>query len=107
MIALPNNLHADFTIRAALAGVHILCEKPMARSVEECERMTRVCEENSVKLMIAYRLHFEPGHLKAIAIVNSGQIGEPRFFSSILNAELDRWNEEIHEDPTIPVAKLV
>ena len=48
-IALPNNMHADFTMRAARAGVHVLCEKPMARSVEECESMTHACEEHGVK----------------------------------------------------------
>lgn len=91
-IALPNNLHADFTIRAARAGVHVLCEKPMARSVEECESMTRACEENGVKLMIAYRLHFEPGNLNAIEIVSSGQIGEPRIFSSVFGQQVPEGN---------------
>jgi predicted dehydrogenase len=91
-IALPNNLHADFTIRAARAGVHVLCEKPMAPSVEECERMTRACDENGVKLMIAYRLHFEPGNLKAIEIVDSGELGEPRFFSSVFGQQVPEGN---------------
>jgi glucose-fructose oxidoreductase len=58
-VALPNNLHADFTIRAARAGVHVLCEKPMASTVEQCQSMTSACEEHGVRLMIAYRLHFE------------------------------------------------
>jgi predicted dehydrogenase len=91
-IALPNNLHADFTIRAARAGVHVLCEKPMAASVKECESMTHACEEHGVKLMIAYRLHFEPGNLKAIEIVNDGQIGEPRFFSSVFGQQVPQGN---------------
>jgi predicted dehydrogenase len=91
-IALPNNLHADFTIRAARAGVHVLCEKPMASSVEECESMTDACEEHGVKLMIAYRLHFEPGNLRAIEIVSSGQIGEPRFFSSVFGQQVPAGN---------------
>jgi predicted dehydrogenase len=91
-IALPNNLHPDFTIRAARAGVHVLCEKPMANSVEECERMTHACEEHGVKLMIAYRLHFEPGNLKAIEIVNNGQMGEPRFFNSVFGQQVPQGN---------------
>ena len=91
-IALPNNLHADFTIRAARAGVHVLCEKPMASSVEACESMTHACEEHGVKLMIAYRLHFEPGNLKAIEIVSSGQIGEPRYFSSVFGQQVPEGN---------------
>jgi len=91
-IALPNYLHADFSIRAARAGVHVLCEKPMASSAEECERMTRECEGHGVKLMIAYRLHFEPGNLKAIEIVNGGEIGEPRFFSSVFGQQVPDGN---------------
>jgi predicted dehydrogenase len=91
-IALPNNLHADFSIRAAQAGVHVLCEKPMASSVEECERMTQACDAHGVKLMIAYRLHLEPGNLKAIEIVNGGEIGEPRFFSSIFGQQVPAGN---------------
>ena len=78
-IALPNNLHADFTIRAARAGVHVLCEKPMARSVEECDTMTQLRRAPRLKLMIAYRLHFEPENLKAIEIVTGGELGEPAF----------------------------
>jgi predicted dehydrogenase len=91
-IALPNNLHAGFTIRAARAGVHVLCEKPMAPSVEECESMTHACDEHGVKLMIAYRLHFEPGNLKAIEIVSSGELGEPRFFSSVFGQQVPEGN---------------
>jgi predicted dehydrogenase len=91
-VALPNNLHADLTIRAARASVQVLCEKPMASSVEECDSMTHACEEHAVKLMIAYRLHFEPGNLKAIEIVNSGQIGEPRFFSSVFGQQVPEGN---------------
>lgn len=91
-IALPNNLHADFTIRAARAGVHVLCEKPMARSVEECESMTKACQQHGVKLMIAYRLHFEPGNLKAVEIVSGGDHGEPRFFSSVFGQQVPEGN---------------
>lgn len=91
-IALPNKLHADFTIRAARAGVHVLCEKPMARSVEECESMTQACQEHGVKLMIAYRLHFEPGTLKAIEIVGGGELGEPRFFNSVFGQQVPQGN---------------
>jgi predicted dehydrogenase len=81
-IALPNSLHAEYTIRAANAGVHVLCEKPMAVTVEECERMIAACRAHRVKLMIAYRLHFEEINLKAVELVRRGRIGEPRFFNS-------------------------
>ena len=75
-------LHAEYTIRAARAGVHVLCEKPMAVTDDECERMIDACREHRVKLMIAYRLHFEEINLKAVDLVRTGRIGEPKFFNS-------------------------
>jgi predicted dehydrogenase len=65
-IALPNSMHAEYAIRAARAGVHVLCEKPMAVTVEECRRMIAAADKGQVKLMVAYRLHFEAVNLKAI-----------------------------------------
>jgi len=59
-IVLPPSMHAEYTIRAAKAGKHVWCEKPMAPSVRECEAMIRACKENNVKLAIGYRLHHEP-----------------------------------------------
>jgi predicted dehydrogenase len=81
-IALPNHLHAEYTIRAANAGVHVLCEKPMAVTVGECERMIDACRANRVKLMIAYRLHFEAINLEVVELVRRGRIGPPKFFNS-------------------------
>ncbi|HYF14587.1 MAG TPA: Gfo/Idh/MocA family oxidoreductase [Phycisphaerales bacterium] len=82
-IALPNSLHARATIDAARAGLHVLCEKPMAVREEECEDMIRACREHGVRLMIAYRLHFEAATLRAVELVRSGKIGEPRVFTSL------------------------
>ena len=81
-IALPNSLHAEYTIRAAKAGVHVLCEKPMAVTVGECKAMIAACRKAGVKLMIAYRLHFEEINLKAIDLVQRGRLGAPKFFNS-------------------------
>ncbi|HEY5898765.1 MAG TPA: Gfo/Idh/MocA family oxidoreductase [Burkholderiales bacterium] len=81
-IALPNSMHAEYTERAARAGVHVLCEKPMAVAEAECELMGRVAREHKVKLMVAYRLHFERANLEAVEIARSGRIGEPRLFTS-------------------------
>ena len=81
-IALPNSMHADYTIRAANKGVHVLCEKPMAVTVEECQRMIDACRRNGVKLMIGYRLHFEEINLKAVELVRRGRIGQPKLFNS-------------------------
>jgi len=82
-IALPNHQHADFTVRAAKQGVHILCEKPLAVTERECLSMIRAAEANGVKLMTAYRLHFERANLEAIETVRAGKIGEPRLFTSL------------------------
>jgi glucose-fructose oxidoreductase len=81
-IALPNSMHAEFAVKAAREGIHVLCEKPMAVTEEECQRMIRAADESGVKLMIAYRLHFEEANMTAVEVVRSGKIGEPRFFSS-------------------------
>lgn len=87
-IALPNHLHAEYTIRAARAGIHVLCEKPMAVRSDECRDMIRSAREHNVKLMIAYRLHLEAANLKAIEIVESGKIGEPRLFTSTFSFQI-------------------
>ena len=79
-IALPNTMHRDFTERAAARGVHVLCEKPLARSAADCRAMIEACKRGRVKLMTAYRLHYEPATLAAIKAVRG--LGEPRFFES-------------------------
>jgi glucose-fructose oxidoreductase len=91
-VVLPNSEHADATIRAARAGVHVLCEKPMATTEDECLRMIRACEEADVRLMIAYRLHFERTNLEAIELVRSGKLGEPRIFDSVFAMQVREGN---------------
>ena len=70
-IVLPNSMHAEYAIRAARAGKHVLCEKPMATSVEEAERMTRECEIAKRKLMIAYRIQYKPLNREAMKRVRA------------------------------------
>lgn len=82
-IVLPNHLHRQYTERAAQAGVHVLCEKPLAVTEDDCLAMIRAAEEHGVKLMVAYRLHFEEANLKAIDLVQQGRLGEPRLFDSV------------------------
>lgn len=91
-VAVPNHRHRDFTVSAAGAGIHVLCEKPMAVTEEECDEMIRAAEKNGVRLMIAYRLHFEEANLTAARIVNSGKIGEPRIFSSVFTMQVEDEN---------------
>ena len=74
-IALPNSMHAEYTIRAAKAGKHVLCEKPMATSVADCKAMIDACKSAGKKLMIAYRCQYEPLHLKAIEMIRNGALG--------------------------------
>jgi len=81
-IATPNSLHKDFCLRAAALGVHVLCEKPLAPSVADCRDMDQAVKRHGVKLMCAYRLHFERATLAALDIVRSGQLGDVRLFSS-------------------------
>jgi predicted dehydrogenase len=91
-IALPNDLHAQTCILAARHGVHVLCEKPMAPTDSECLAMIKVCEQKRVKLMVAYRLHFEAANLVAIELARGGEIGEPRIFSSTFAQQVREGN---------------
>lgn len=87
-IALPNHLHRDYAERAARAGIHVLCEKPMAVTEEDCISMIRTAEEHNVKLMVAYRLHFEEANLRAIDLVQSGKLGDARLFDSVFTMQV-------------------
>ena len=97
-IALPNNMHLAYSEAAANAGVHILCEKPLALHEKECEDIFAVVENTGVKFMVAYRLHFERGNLNAIDVVNSGKIGEPRIFTSVFSQQVKEGNSRLRKD---------
>ncbi len=81
-VALPNSMHAEYTIRAAKAGKHVLCEKPMATNVADCEAMIAACKAANVKLMIAYRCHYEPTNLKAVHLIREGALGQVQAIES-------------------------
>jgi predicted dehydrogenase len=81
-IAMPNDKHKEWAVRAARAGLHVLCEKPMAVTTRECDAMIRAAAGAKVKLMIAYRLHFEAANLFAQQQARRGVLGDLRFFSS-------------------------
>lgn len=80
-IVLPNSMHAEFTIRALEAGKHVLCEKPMAVSIDECERMIAAAKQADRKLMIAYRLHYEPFNRKVMEMCEQKRFGEIKTYS--------------------------
>jgi predicted dehydrogenase len=93
-IALPNGLHAEFTVRSARAGKHVLCEKPMANSVVECEQMMDACRHAKVRLMIGYRSQYEPFDQALVQLVQEGKLGELREFlscNSIQQGDPGQW----------------
>jgi glucose-fructose oxidoreductase len=96
-LALPNHLHRDYAVRAAAAGVHILCEKPMAVTAEDCQAMINAAHRNHAKLMIAYRLHFEAGNLEAIRLARSGKLGNLRIFTSEFSQQVSDDNVRVTE----------
>ena len=87
-IALPNDMHRDYAIKAARAGIHVLSEKPLAVTEQHSADMIAAAEKAGVKLMTAYRLHNEEANLRAIEIVRSGKIGDPRYFTSAFSFQL-------------------
>jgi predicted dehydrogenase len=76
----PNGLHHDFVIRTAAAGKHAICEKPMAVNAREGQAMVDACKKANVKLLVGYRMHFEPKTLEVIRMRQSGEFGKIRFF---------------------------
>jgi glucose-fructose oxidoreductase len=91
-VAVPNDLHADFAIRAARAGVHVLCEKPLAPDAGAATRIVAACKANGVRLMVAYRLHFEAGNLDAVHRIRRGDLGRPRFLSTTFALQVRAGN---------------
>ena len=75
-VVLPNSMHAEYTVRAARAGKHVLCEKPMATTVGDCQHMIDACAEAKKLLMIAYRMQYEPYNRELIRLARSGALGK-------------------------------
>lgn len=97
-IALPNRMHKEYTVKAARAGLHVLCEKPMAVTSRDCEAMIRATKDAKVRLMIAYRLHFERVNLEAAHIARSGKLGDMRFFSSDFAMQVSDGNIRLQRE---------
>ena len=91
-LATPNFRHKEFAVPALEAGVHVLLEKPMECSEEDCRAIEAAARFSGAKLMIAYRLHFEPATLEAIRIEQSGQLGRVWLFSSVFAQPVARTN---------------
>jgi len=82
-IALPNSMHAEYTVRAAKAGKHVLCEKPMANSVAECQQMIDACRKAGKKLMIAYRSQYESNDRALVKMIRDKKLGTLKEFISV------------------------
>ena len=94
-IATPNSMHLEFAVRAAQAGKHVLCEKPLAIGAAECRHMIEACDSNGVKLMTAYRKHFEPSALAFKALIESGKLGRLKIIHTAFTISLppgDSWH---------------
>jgi predicted dehydrogenase len=79
----PNALHHDAVIRVAKAGKHAICEKPMAIDAKEGQEMVDACKQAGVKLLVGYRMHFEPHTLEIIRMRNAGEFGKVLFFQGL------------------------
>jgi len=95
-LALPNWRHAEFAVPALQAGIHVLLEKPMEVSSEACEKIIAAQRTSKAKLMVAYRLHFEPATIAAIERVRSGDLGQVHLFTSTFTQMVDPANHRGH-----------
>ncbi|WP_296103154.1 Gfo/Idh/MocA family oxidoreductase [uncultured Corynebacterium sp.] len=95
-VATPVDRHREFAIPALHAGIPVLCEKPMAPSVDDCQAMIDAADEAGTTLMLAYRMHTDPFMIDLVELVRSGKLGDARYFTSqfshTINPENHRAN---------------
>lgn len=102
IVATPNHLHCDHTVAAARAGKHVFCEKPMALSVSDCDRMIEACDRAGVKLMVGHSLRLTRAARRLREVVASGELGEPVFglatylFSGYTERPWGSWHTQRH-----------
>ena len=92
-VVLPNSMHAEYVIKAAEAGKHVICEKPMAITVDECEKMIAACKKRDRALGIGYRLHYDPYHLEMMRVGQQKGYGNIKSISAgfAFNAPKGIW----------------
>ena len=100
-IATPNGTHAEYTVGAAQCGKHVLCEKPMENTVDECQRMIDACRASDVRLMIAYRKFFEPASLALKKLVTTGKLGRLKLLHSAFTIFLPPGKPAWHFNKTL------
>ena len=94
-VVLPNSMHAEYCIRAAKAGKHVICEKPMAMNVKECDEIIKACKNANVKLSVGYRLHSEPYTQEVKRMVKEKTFGDVQYVSAeaayFSDTDPDQW----------------
>jgi predicted dehydrogenase len=93
-VVLPNSMHAEYSIRAAEAGKHVICEKPLGLDVAECDRMIDAAQANGVTLHVGYRLPFDPHHQVVAHFGRTRQLGAPSYIRaecSQVMGDPDQW----------------
>ena len=105
-IATPNWRHAEFILPALAAGVHVLVEKPLEIDTARCQQILDAQKSSKAKLMVAYRLHFEPATVAAIERVRNGELGDVHLFTSIFAQMIDPANHRAKNDAAGPVLDM-
>ncbi len=98
-LALPNHLHKRYATAALRKGIHVLCEKPLGLTTSDCEAIIHAAKESGAKLMVAYRLHFDPAHLNLISLAQSGRLGDLRIVHSLFTQQVRAGNTRL--DPRV------
>jgi len=98
-IATPNDHHREIVELAAKYKINVLCEKPMAVTYSDCLYMEQVAKKNNIKMMVAYRLHFESANLEAIKMCRQGSLGDLKFFNSTFSYQI-KDKKNIRLNPT-------
>src|SRR5437588_3784888 len=110
-IPLPNSLHPEWTIAAARAGKHVLCEKPVASRAEDAQRMARACRDAGVILMEAFMWRHHPQHARVRELLNDGAIGEPSFvrasFGYVINPAREAGGLNVRLDEALEGGSLM
>jgi glucose-fructose oxidoreductase len=97
-IALPNSMHREYSVRASALGVHVLCEKPLAVTENDCLAMIDAAQQSGAKLMVGYRLHFEEANLRAVELASSGKLGDVRAFNSVFTMQVKDGDIRLQRD---------
>ncbi|MFL6429300.1 MAG: Gfo/Idh/MocA family protein [Acidobacteriaceae bacterium] len=105
-IATPNWRHAEFVLPALAAGIHVLVEKPLEIDSARCQQILDAQKSSKAKLMVAYRLHFEPATVAAIERVRNGELGEVHLFTSIFAQMVDPANHRAKTEEAGPVLDM-